>query len=93
MNAEQEATIREQERIAKEGSRLLDVVLLPTSAVLICQARAQFYSPRCRLISTNSRNSPNSSGILEICDITTTQSIALGATNSGISHSSHKYHR
>jgi hypothetical protein len=40
MTAEREATIREQERIAGEASRLLDVVLLPASVMLISQVRA-----------------------------------------------------
>ena len=69
MDAEREATIREQERLAREGSRLLDVVHpshLPLSNNL---ARAKLHTPRRCFLRASRRNIPNKSLLPKISNL------------------------
>ena len=64
MDAEREATIREQERLAREGSRLLDVVYPPHLLLSNNLARAQFHTPRRRFLRAAAVHCAGSSGPL-----------------------------
>jgi hypothetical protein len=74
MDAEREATIQEQERLAREGSRLLDVVDPPYLSLFNHLAGAQFNTPRRRILRASRRNIPNKSLLPQISHLSSADS-------------------
>jgi hypothetical protein len=66
LDAERQATIQEQERIAREGSRLLDVVQSPYPNQIDLKVTTELYPSHFRFYSSNCWNSSNSSIIRKI---------------------------
>jgi len=73
MDAEREATIQEQERLAREGSRLLDVVFRCSCPFFNNIAATQFDSSRRSILGPSPWSTPNPRLLPQVSNLSSPQ--------------------